>query len=148
LYVLRASIIHYSLVLSISIGIPRPYLPLPLLPIIVQLTTKINCMKNLEKTDFAIASLIKGMFKDAIKEVLPEMLSEYLPKKDDSAEFLGAQQSADFIGESLSSFYQRTSKREIPFYKRGKKVFCKRSELIAWLESGKKATRKEMRNNW
>lgn len=65
--------------------------------------------------------------------------------KENEDEFLDAKKSAEFIGESLSSFYRRTSNREIPFYKRGKKIFCKKSELKLWLEEGKKKTRAEIR---
>ena len=85
--------------------------------------------------------------KSFIREILLEVLEEYFANQGFHApekEFLDAPSSAEFIGESLSSFYRRTSNREVPFYKRGKKIFCKKAELIKWLESGKKKSRAEV----
>ena len=88
---------------------------------------------------------LKSILKEILQELLPELLQElHYNQSTSSEEFLDAQKSAAFIGESLSSFYRRTSDRDIPFYKRGKKIFCKKSELIAWLESGKKKSTKEI----
>jgi len=65
---------------------------------------------------------------------------KYQPQDD----LLNIEEVARFINESKSSVYSRTSKRTIPFYKRGKKLLFKRSEVLAWLESGKKKTRAEL----
>ena len=59
-------------------------------------------------------------------------------------EFLNIEEVARFINESKSSVYSRTSSRNIPFYKRGKKLIFKKSEIQSWLEAGKKKTREEL----
>lgn len=64
---------------------------------------------------------------------------------------LGIQEAADFLQEAKATIYSRTSRREIPFYKRGKKIYFKKKELMAWVESGKKKTDKELfynRDHW
>ncbi|MEN7550103.1 helix-turn-helix domain-containing protein [Rapidithrix thailandica] len=98
----------------------------------------------------ALHSFFKGLFKAAFIELLPDIITALKQQgfqvESPRDEFLDAPASADFIGESLSSFYHRTSKREIPFYKRGKKIFCKRSELTEWLEAGKHPSRFEIRS--
>ena len=92
---------------------------------------------------------LKSILKEILQELLPEVIQELqLIQSTSSEEFMDAQKSAAYIGDSLSSFYRRTSDRDIPFYKRGKKIFCKKSELIAWLESGKKKTTKEIEDEY
>ena len=73
--------------------------------------------------------------------VLLELNQKDYPKPD---ELLDIQQVANLINESVSSVYVRTSKRTIPFYKRGKRLIFKRSDIMEWIESGKKKTLKEI----
>ncbi len=49
---------------------------------------------------------------------------------------LNVREAARFLGDAVATLYGRTSKNEIPFYKRGKKVYFKKSELLAWIEEG------------
>lgn len=61
-------------------------------------------------------------------------------------EFLNVQQVAGLIEESVASIYTRTSSRTIPFYKKGKRLLFKRSEILQWIESGKKKTIEEIQS--
>lgn len=61
-------------------------------------------------------------------------------------EFLNIQELSELIEESVPSIYTRTSQRTIPYYKKGKKLLFKRSEIIKWIESGKKKTIEEIQN--
>lgn len=47
-------------------------------------------------------------------------------------------------GLSSSSVYRKTSNNEIPFYKVGKTLLFKKSEIIQWIEEGKQKTTKEI----
>jgi hypothetical protein len=38
-----------------------------------------------------------------------------------------------------------TSRREIPFYKKGKRVYFRKTELLEWIELGKRKTREELK---
>jgi excisionase family DNA binding protein len=73
--------------------------------------------------------------------ILMESGNDKYPVQD---EFLNIEEVARFINESKSSVYSRTSSRNIPFYKRGKRLMFKKSEIMSWLESGKKKTRSEI----
>jgi len=50
------------------------------------------------------------------------------------------QQAADFLHLKTPTLYGLTSKRILPCFKRGKRVYFKRSELTKWLEAGKRKT--------
>lgn len=57
---------------------------------------------------------------------------------------LNVREAARFLGDAVATLYGRTSKNEIPFYKRGKKVYFKKSELLAWIEQGRVKSQKEI----
>jgi excisionase family DNA binding protein len=54
-------------------------------------------------------------------------------------EFLNVQQVSDLLGLALATIYTLTCRKKIPYLKKGKKLYFKRSEIEAWLNSGKKA---------
>lgn len=63
-------------------------------------------------------------------------------------EILNVSQAAEVLNLATPSIYTLVSKRKIPHYKKGKKLYFKRTELIKWLESGKKRTGTELRLHW
>ena len=58
-------------------------------------------------------------------------------------EILTIEEAASFLNLTKQTIYQRTSNRTIPFYKKNKRLYFKRSELITWLEEGKMKTQEE-----
>lgn len=74
---------------------------------------------------------------DRIESMLENLQSDKIAPENKEENFLGPQEAADFLGDALATLYGRTSKNEIPFYKRGKKLYFKKSELIEWIEAGK-----------
>ncbi|MBR09479.1 MAG: DNA-binding protein [Rickettsiales bacterium] len=81
---------------------------------------------------------------DKIESLLEKLQSDEIAVKNKEEKFLSPQEAADFLGDALATLYGRTSKNEIPFYKRGKKLYFKKSELIEWIEAGKCKTIDEL----
>lgn len=52
-------------------------------------------------------------------------------------EILDLNKTSSYIGISKSTIYKFTSKRAIPHFKRGKKLYFKKSELDEWLTTHK-----------
>ncbi len=48
-------------------------------------------------------------------------------------EVLNLNQAAEYVSLSKSAIYKKTSERNIPHFKNGKKLYFKRSELDGWL---------------
>ena len=46
---------------------------------------------------------------------------------------LGIEETALFTGFSVRGIYEMTSKKRIPHYKQGGRVFFKKEELVAWM---------------
>lgn len=59
-------------------------------------------------------------------------------------EVLNLEQAAEYVSLSKSAIYKKTSERNIPHFKQGKKLYFKRSELDAWLTELKISTRAEI----
>lgn len=59
-------------------------------------------------------------------------------------EILTIEDASDFLCLSKSSIYKRTSGWTIPFYKVGKTLYFKRTELIEWIDKHKVRTREEI----
>jgi excisionase family DNA binding protein len=70
-------------------------------------------------------------------------------RKDDKApvaisEVLNLNQAAEYVSLSKSAIYKKTSERNIPHFKQGKKLYFKRSELDGWLTELKITTNAEI----
>ncbi len=62
-------------------------------------------------------------------------------EKEDIIDFEGALQLTGYAAPTL---YAKTGKGEIPHFKKGRKLFFKRSELIKWIEAGRCKTKKDL----
>lgn len=96
--------------------------------------------------------ILDKYLENLIDRAVGKALSRHLStndKDDDVEELLTAKESADFIGDALQTFYGRTSRGEINTYGSGKRIFCKKSELISWKEKqrtkSKEALKEEVR---
>lgn len=58
--------------------------------------------------------------------------------------FYNIDETSEFIKMKKSSIYQLVFQRKIPFYKRGKILLFKRSELVKWIESKKVDTYEDL----
>ena len=59
------------------------------------------------------------------------------PTQPPESEILTLEEAAKFLSLAKQTLYGMTSKEEIPFYKRRRKLYFKRSDLLKWLEEGK-----------
>lgn len=77
-----------------------------------------------------------------------ENLLKTVMKKDNGTivvtEVFNLNQAAEYVSLSKSAIYKKTSERNIPHFKQGKKLYFKRSELDSWLTSLKISTHTEI----
>ena len=59
-------------------------------------------------------------------------------------EFLGITEAAEMVSLAVNTIYGMVSRKEIPFYKRGKKLYFKSQELLNWLSGNRVASKQEM----
>ena len=75
---------------------------------------------------------------------IERLLTEQHPKQEAEA-ILNVSQAAAFLHLSVATLYTKVSCREVPFSKRGKRLYFRRSELEEWVRQGRKKTVSEIR---
>lgn len=65
-----------------------------------------------------------------------------MPKRD---AIFNVKEAADFLHLSVSSLYGKTCRREVPFNKKGKRLYFYKSELEEWIRQGRNKTLEEVR---
>ena len=61
-----------------------------------------------------------------------------------SDEIMNINKVADYLTLSKSAIYKFTMNREIPYFKRSRKLYFKRKEIDKWIEEGKVKTNTEL----
>lgn len=84
-------------------------------------------------------------FRALIKEVIKETLKEERLASESNTSLLNIQEAAALLNLAVATLYEKTSERLIPHYKHGKKIMFKKSELLAWVESRKVKTIRQIR---
>lgn len=93
--------------------------------------------------------LFISMSHDELAELIKKSVSEAFinkgitSQKNDS-KLLNVKEAADFMDLATQTLYGYTSKRLIPFVKRGKKLYFEKETLTNWLMEGKKLTQAEI----
>lgn len=75
---------------------------------------------------------------------IERLLTGQQPKEKAKA-ILNVTEAAAFLHLSVATLYTKVSGREIPFSKRGKRLYFHRSELEEWIAQGRKKTLEEIR---
>lgn len=65
-------------------------------------------------------------------------------KSNELPEHLSISQAAEYLNLAKPTLYGFTSNRSIPFIKKGKKLYFKKSDLNKWLSEGRKITKDEI----
>ena len=84
----------------------------------------------------AILDLIDKV--DTIQADISELKERHIPKVEEA--MIGIDEACKILNRAKSSVYALTQAHKIPYYQPGKMLQFKKSELMAWLESGRKNT--------
>mgnify|MGYP002336330502 CR=1 FL=1 len=76
-------------------------------------------------------------FKKLLKESLREIMQEIKPAIQNEGQILDVKQAADFLHFKVTTLYEKTSRKLIPHFKKGNKLYFNRAELEAWVNEGK-----------
>ena len=87
------------------------------------------------------AKELEKFIRNSITEIFQEQVKNELKPR---VEVLSLHEAASFLQLAPQTLYGFTSKRKIPFIKKGKKLYFKLAELEKWLETGRKKSRDEI----
>lgn len=88
-------------------------------------------------TEQMINHFLNTYLTPAIRNAVREEMKKHSHHQKPSApedELLSAKDAAAFIGDALPTFYGRTSRGEIATFGSGKRIFIKKSDLLAWMQ--------------
>lgn len=87
---------------------------------------------------------LEALIESTMKRILSASpVIQPAPKREDS-DFLNISGAMEVTGLEKSTIYNLWSQGKIPGYKKSRRLYFKKSELIAWIESGKRRTVKEI----
>jgi excisionase family DNA binding protein len=83
---------------------------------------------------------------DAIETLLHELrvTNSVVDKAQSDTHIMNIKQLAEYLKCSKSSIYKDTSTRKIPHYKRGKRVYFKKTEIDEWITQLRVKTSREI----
>ncbi len=91
---------------------------------------------------------LKALLSETIKEVLAEGIDSNALKSrathSDQERMIDVAEAAVITGLAVNTIYDKTHRREIPFYKKGKRIYFRESELLAWIGKGRVMTQEEI----
>ena len=64
--------------------------------------------------------------------------------QEPTEKLLSVQETAKFLNLSVPTIYSKVSKRELPFMKRGKRLYFSSIELLEYLKEGRSKSNKEL----
>lgn len=80
-----------------------------------------------------------------IKDAIVEAIDKALIRNGNESVLINVQEAAALLNLAVATLYEKTSRKQIPHYKHGKKIMFKKSELLAWVEACKVKTLKDIR---
>ncbi len=78
---------------------------------------------------------LESLINDSVKKAISEQNG--ITQTEKSPQLLTVEQACEFLNLAKQTLYGFTSKRLIPFLKRGKKLYFKKTELEEWVNIGK-----------
>jgi len=90
-----------------------------------------------------ITEYLREVFKAVLKEELPNHLQRD-KKVENTDDLLTIDKLSEYLKISKATIYGKTSRNELPFIKKGKKLLFKKSEIDKWLETGRVLTDSEL----
>jgi len=84
--------------------------------------------------------------KKLITDSVAEVFTEFFPakSKEISYDFLNIKEASKLLNIAPQTIYGYTSKRTIPFFKRSKRLYFSKEDLLAWVREGKMKTQSEI----
>lgn len=84
------------------------------------------------------------MTEDELRDLFMSCIEKYFqnksivaPEKKNEDELMTVEEASGFLNLAVTTIYEKTSKKLIPFFKRDKKLYFKKSELENWILEGK-----------
>ena len=90
-----------------------------------------------------VVPVIESSIQKAVRQALAEKKQ---PASTNEKPYLDSKESAQYIGDKLSTFYKRIHRQEIPRHGPEGRIFCKRSDLDAFISQKRSKSIRQIRD--
>jgi excisionase family DNA binding protein len=88
-----------------------------------------------------LTNMTEGEFKVFLRDALREILNEQQgTPRQQQPEILDVRQAAQYLKLKIATLYEKTSRKLIPHFKKGNKLYFQLQELQQWVRQGKVKT--------
>ena len=98
-------------------------------------------MSREELKEFFLEILQELFARGGLKALLPKAV----PPEDEV--LINVQEAASVTGLSVNTLYEKTCRREVPHYKKGKRLYFRATELLKWITQGRVKTQTEIQQD-
>ncbi len=82
--------------------------------------------------------IIERLTVSDLKTIIGEAIAQGLKQRLSEDEFFNVEQASQYLKMPVTTLYDYTSNKKIPFHKKGKKLHFSKHELNAWMKSKNK----------
>lgn len=79
-------------------------------------------------------------------EKIEATLKNTVNEECDQDDFMGTKRASELLKFSITTLYTKVCKREVPFYKRGNRLYFSKAELLTWIQEGKKKSVEDIKS--
>ncbi len=94
-------------------------------------------MENVVFTNLSIPE-IRQLFRQELETYFEANKQPEQAPTEQPEQLLTIQQAAEFLSLAVPTIYSKVSKGELPFMKRGKRLYFSRTELMEYVKAGRK----------
>jgi excisionase family DNA binding protein len=87
---------------------------------------------------------LKDLIQSSVHKVLKETTHQTVELTERPEHFNNIQEAAEFLHLTVPTLYSKVSKGELPYMKRGKRLYFSRTELMEYLKEGRKKSNAEI----
>lgn len=85
---------------------------------------------------------LADMIQTAVREAITEYRLAASEKAEPVEDIMNSRETAQFLDIKLNTLYIKIHKGQLPFMKKGKKVYFSRQQLLEWMSEGRRYARK------
>lgn len=99
------------------------------------------------KTAITEQLIIERLTIDGLKQIIREVVDQALDHRQSEETFLTVREASLYLKIPVTTLYEYTSHKKIPFYKKGKTLHFSSHELNAWMKDkdGKEVSHERLR---
>lgn len=93
----------------------------------------------METKEFDFIGLLAAVLRPFIQEEISSSIATAFKqlKQSEPADIIRIQKASEFLGIAKATIYSKVSRKELPYMKRGGRLFFSRKRLREWLETGR-----------